>query len=105
MVLFGSLLVLSHRIVFEDFPLEDPDLDAAGAVGGVRRRHAVVDIGAQRVDRHTSLAIPFLAGDFGAAQATGAVNPDALRAEPHRRLNGALHGTAKGDAALELLGN
>ena len=34
-----------------------------------------------------------------------AVDADALRAEPHRRLHGALHGAAEGDAALELLGD
>jgi hypothetical protein len=27
-----------HRVVLEDLALEDPDLDAAGAVGGERRR-------------------------------------------------------------------
>src|SRR3979409_1914667 len=48
-VALGHLLVLGHRIVLEDFTLEDPDLDTAGAERGERGRHPVVDVGAQRV--------------------------------------------------------
>src|SRR5258707_14028453 len=63
----GHLLVLRHRIVFEDFALEDPDLDAAGAECGERGRHPVIDIGAQRVQRQPALSIPFHPRDFGSA--------------------------------------
>src|SRR5262249_42163421 len=80
-----------------------PDLDPAGAVGRLRGRDAVIDIGAQRVQRHAAFAVPFHAGDFGAAETAGAVDADALCAQTHRRLHGALHGPAKGHAALELL--
>src|ERR1700733_14010027 len=45
---FGHALVLGHGVVFHDFALEDPDLDAAGAVGRLRLCHAVIDVGAQR---------------------------------------------------------
>src|SRR6185369_8084738 len=65
----------------------------------------VVDVGAQRMQRHATLAIPLHARDLGAAQAPRAVDADATSAEPHGRLHGALHGTAEGDAALELLGD
>src|ERR1700755_588863 len=102
-VAFGHLLVLGHRIVLQDFALEDPDLDAAGAERRERGGHAVVDIGAQRVQRHPAFAIPFHAGDFGAAETAGAVDTNALGAETHRRLHRALHGAAERDAALELL--
>src|SRR5262249_11586158 len=68
-----------------------------------RRRHAVIDVGAQRVQRHAALAIPLHARDFGAAETARAVDADAAGAEPHRRLHGALHGAAERDAALELL--
>jgi hypothetical protein len=44
--LFGQTLVLRHRIMFEDLALEDPDLDAASPIGGVRGGDAIVDIGA-----------------------------------------------------------
>src|SRR4029077_7677595 len=100
---FGHLLVLGHRVVLEDFALEDPDLDAAGAERGERGRNAVVDVGAQRVQGHAAFAIPFHARDFGAAETARAIDADTLGAKPHRRLHGALHGPAECDAALELL--
>src|SRR5262249_27324632 len=101
----GEPLVLRHRIVLEDFALEDPHLHAAGAVGGERGGDAVVDVGAERVQRHAALAVPLHAGDLGAAEPAGAVDADALGAQPHRRLHGALHGAAERNAPLELLGN
>ena len=39
-LLAGEPLVLGHRVVSHDFALEDPNLDAARAVGGERRRPA-----------------------------------------------------------------
>src|SRR5271154_4475924 len=102
-VAFGHSLVLRHRIVLEDFALEDPDLDAAGAERGERGRNAVVDVGAQRVQGNAAFAIPFHARDFRTAQPPRAVDTDALGAETHRRLHRALHGAAERDAALELL--
>src|SRR6266478_770566 len=84
-VALGHLLVLRHRVVLKDFALEDPDLDAAGAERGERGRHAVIDIGAQRVQRHPPFAIPFHAGDFGAAETARAVDTNALGAKTHRR--------------------
>src|SRR5215467_15609261 len=72
-IAFSELLVLRHRIVFEDLALEDPHFHSAGAIGGECCRDAIIDVGAQRMERHASLAIPFHAGDFGAAQAAGAV--------------------------------
>src|SRR6195952_4325377 len=102
-VAFGHLLVLGHRIVLEDFALEDPDLDTAGAERGESGRHAVVDVGAQRVQRHATFAIPFHARDFGAAETARAVDTNAFGTETHRRLHRPLHGAADRDAALELL--
>jgi hypothetical protein len=61
--------------------LEDPDLDAASAVGGVRGRLAEIDIGAERVERHAALAVPLAPRDFGAAKAAAAGNADALGAQ------------------------
>src|SRR6202051_4845616 len=102
---FGHLLVLGHRVMLEDFALEDPDLDAAGAESGERSRHPVIDVGAQRVQGHAALAIPLHARDFGAAETARAVDTNAFGAEAHRRLHRALHGAAERDAALELLRN
>src|SRR5712671_6606690 len=53
-VAFSHLLVLGHRIVLEDFALEDPDLDAAGAERGEGGRDTVIDVGAQRVQGHAT---------------------------------------------------
>src|SRR6185503_21114201 len=85
---FAQTFVLRHRIVFHDLALEDPDLDPAGAVGGLRSRYAVIDIGSQRVQRHASFAVPLHACDFSTAQAAGAVDADALGTQAHRRLHG-----------------
>src|SRR6187397_436787 len=104
-VALGHFLVLGHRVVLKDFALEDPDLDAAGAERGESGRNAVIDVGAQRVQRHPSLTIPFHTGDFGTAETTRAVDTNALGTETHRRLHGALHGATERDAALELLGD
>src|SRR4030088_3456190 len=101
-VAFGHFLVLGHRVVLKDFALEDPDLDAAGAEGGERGCHPVIDVGAQRVQRHAAFAIPFHPRDFGAAETARAVDANAFGAEAHRRLHRALHGAAECDAALEL---
>jgi hypothetical protein len=56
------------------------------------------------VQRHPALAIPLGPRDLRAAQPAAAVDADALGAEapPTAR---PLHGAAKGDAALELLGD
>src|SRR3954468_19585089 len=89
-VALGHFLVLGHRIVLQDFALEDPDLDAAGAERGESGGDAIVDIGAQRVQRHAAFAIPFHPRDFGAAEAARAVDTNAFGAKTHRRLHRAL---------------
>src|SRR5947199_7966415 len=78
---FGAALVLRHRIVFEDLAFENPHFDAVGTIGGDGGRGAVVDIGAQRVERHAALAIPLGASNLGTAEPAGAGDLDAFR--PH----------------------
>ena len=85
--------------------LEHPDLDTAGAVGRARGGHAIIDIGAQRVQRHPAFAVPLHAGDFRPAQPPAAIDANTLRAQPHSRLDRPLHRPAKRHPALELLGN
>src|SRR5450631_3382068 len=86
----------------QNFTLEDPAFDADGAVGGVGLGGAVLDVGAQRVQRHATLVVPLVARHLGAAETARAREADALGAELHGRLHGLLHGAAEGDAALEL---
>src|SRR5499426_160014 len=101
LLLLGAL-VLGHRVVRHDLALEHPHLHAAGAVSGLGRRLAVVDVGAQGMQGHAALAIPLHARDLGAAQPAAAVDADAAGAEAHGRLHGALHRATERHAALEL---
>src|SRR5690606_37411555 len=71
---------------------------------GLRHGHhlAVVDVGAEGVKRHATLAVPLAARDLGTAETASRVHADALDPELHRGLDGLLHGAAERDAALEL---
>src|SRR5712691_11620899 len=80
---FRHLLVLRHRVVLHDLAFEDPHLHPAGAVGGKGGGNTVVDVGAQRVQRHAAFAVPFHANDFGAAEPSRAIDADTAGAEPH----------------------
>src|SRR6516225_3211450 len=57
----GGLLALAQHLA-----LEDEHLHADRAVGGLRFREPVFDVGAQRVQRHAAFAIPLGARDLGA---------------------------------------
>src|SRR4029079_4249263 len=52
----AQALILGHGVVLHDLALEHPDLHAAGAVSRFRGGYAIVDIGSERMQRHTSLA-------------------------------------------------
>ena len=66
---------------------------------------AVIDIGAQSVQRKLPLQIPFAAGDFGAVQPARHANLDSLAAEPQRRIDSLAHGAPESHALFELQGN
>src|SRR3989442_15664022 len=93
------------RVVRHHLAPEYPDLDADDPVGRARFRKSVVDVRAQRMERHTAFAIPLAARDLDAVQAPRAHDLDALRAQAHRVLHRALHRAAEHDALLELLGD
>src|SRR4051794_22238483 len=97
--------VLGERVVAENLALEDPHLHAADAISGVRFGLGVIDVAAQRVQRNTTLTIPFRARDLRAAETARAGDTNALGAKTQRRLDRTLHGPAEGDAALKLVGN
>src|SRR6185436_5004339 len=86
----------------EDFALEDPDLHAREAIGRLRFREAVVDVRAQRVERHATLAVPLGSRHLRAAEAAGAHHLDALRASSTRLRDRLLHRAAERDALHEL---
>src|SRR5690606_13469001 len=89
----------------EHFAFEDPHLDADYAIGGVRLREAVVDVGTQGVQRYPPLAIPLATPNLRAVQPACHVDLDALRPKPHRVRDRAFHGAAEHDALFELLRN
>src|SRR5271169_2788860 len=55
-----------RRGLLEHLALEDPYLDADDAVGGLRFREAIIDVGAEGMQRHAALAIRFGARNLGA---------------------------------------
>ena len=57
------------------------------------------------MQRDPALAVPLLAAHLGAAEATAALDPDALGARLHRGLHRALHRAPEAHAAGELVGD
>src|SRR5690606_30811664 len=102
---FLCLTVARLGIVLHDLAFEDPDLDPDDAIGSHRLYARVIDVGAQRVQRHTTLTIPFGPRNFRSAQTTGHVDPDTQGPHPHRVLNSAFHRTTERYPALKLLRN
>src|SRR4029453_15922653 len=89
-----------------DVTLVDPDLHADAAEGRAGLVDAVVDVRAERVQRHTTLAVELRPAHLRAAEATRALHPDALDLRAAlRRLHRLAHGTAEADPAGELLGD
>ena len=83
--------------------LVEPRLHANLPVRRARLGEAVVDVGAQGLQRKLSVQIPLRPRDFGAVQSAGHTHLDAARAEPQRRLDGLAHRAAERHALLELL--
>ena len=102
---FLCLAIPCGRIMFHDLALEDPDLDADDAVRRFRLDMGIIDVGAQRVQRHPAFAVPFGPCDFRATQTARNVHADAKGTHTHGVLHGALHGTTEGHTTLELLGD
>src|SRR5207247_3635350 len=68
-----ALVALGH-----DLALVDPDLDADPAGVRLGLHEAVVDVRADRVQRHATLRIALAAAHLAAAEAAGALDLDAL---------------------------
>ena len=89
----------------KDFTLEHPDLDAAGTISGVGGGFTISDFGAERVQWHTALTIPFGPGNLCPAETAGAVDPHTQCAKTHRGLDRPFHRTAESNTAFQLLGD
>src|SRR5207247_8068465 len=96
----GPLEALRH-----DLALVDPDLDADPAEGRLRLGEPVVDVGADRVQRHATLRVHLRAAHLAAAEPPAADHLDAVSAGAHRRGQRALHLAPDADPVLELLGD
>src|SRR3954471_327524 len=88
-----------------DLALVDPDLHADPAEGRAGLVEAVVDVGAQRVQRDATLAVELGARHLGAVEPARALDPDALGTRAHRGLHRLAHGPAELHAAGQLLGH
>src|SRR5207249_3861998 len=71
----------------------------------LRLTRAVVDVGADRVQRDAAFRIALDPAHLAAAEAAGALDLHAVGAGAHRRGERALHGAPEADPVLELLGD
>ena len=101
----SSSFVAGAVALGHDLALVDPALDADPAGRGLGLDEAVVDVGAQRVQRDAAVGVALGARHLGAAEAAGDLDLDALGAGAHGGGERALHRAAEGDAVLELLGD
>src|SRR5262245_39122612 len=90
------------QLLVRDVALEDPALHADHAVRRLRLGEAVVDVRAQRVQRHAALGVALAPTHLRAAQPTRGLDADALGAEFERRGHRLLHGAAERHAPLQL---
>src|SRR6185437_16053499 len=81
----------------------DPDLDADAAGRRLRLDEAVVDVGADRVQRHATLAVLLAPAHLGAAEAARALDLHAGGAGADRARERTLHRAAERNAIRQLL--
>ena len=99
-------LALGLALAADHVALVDPDLHADAAEVGPGLEQAVVDLRAQRVQRHAPLAVELGARHLGATEPAGALHPDALHAgAAHGRLHGLAHRAAERHTVGQLLGD
>src|SRR5215207_7341639 len=80
----------------DDVALVNPHLHADAAEGRLGLVQPVIDVGAQRVQRHPTLAVELRTAHLGAAEAARALHADALDVGlAHRRLDGLAHRAAE----------
>src|SRR5499426_3460026 len=104
-ILYSAISLSFHHCLarIHDVTAVDPNLDADDAEGRVGFGEAVVDVGAQRVQRHPPGQRRFGARDLGAIQTPRNANLNAERAEALGLVDRLAHGPAERDALLQLL--
>src|SRR5579863_10288384 len=86
----------------QNFAFVYPALHADHAIRGARLGEAVVDVGAQRVQRQPALQVPLRARDFVAVQASAYADFDALATKTQRGIYRLAHSPAEADALFQL---
>src|SRR5438105_539194 len=104
-VLVAQPRVALAEALRHDLALVDPDLDADPAGRRLRLDEAVVDVGADRVQRDTALAVHLAPAHLAAAQASRTLDLHAGGARADRRGERALHRAPERNAIRELLGD
>src|SRR5436309_3530514 len=97
-----AVLFLAAPLWDQPFTLVEPDLDSDLSVSRVRLGEAVIDVGAERLQRQLPVEIPLGPRDFGAVQPAGDTHLDTARAEAQRRFDRLAHRAAERDALFEL---
>jgi len=88
-----------------DVALVDPALDPDGADRCAGSRLAIINIGAQRVERHATLPVPLAPAHVGAPEASLGLNPYSKSTRLHGGLNGSLHSPTECHPPLQLVGD
>src|SRR5690606_6149169 len=83
--------LLGSELTRGEVTLVDPDLDADPTEGRAGLVEAVVDVRAEGVQRHATLAVELGAAHLRAAETAGDLDPDALGAGAGGRLHPLTH--------------
>ena len=84
------------------FLLVDPAFDTDDSVDGAGFCKTVVERDPEGLERHLAFAVAFGTGNISTTEATAAADADTFGTEFHGSLDGALHGAAERNPALEL---
>src|SRR5215467_7450918 len=99
------VFLFASALRHEPLTLVQPHLDADLAVRRVGFGEAVVDVGAQRLERQLPVQVPLRARDLSAVQPARHTHLDSAGAKPQSRLDGFAHRSTEGDALFELHGH
>src|SRR5215475_2392427 len=84
------------------FALKDPDLDPHRTRRGMRGGQAIVDVGPDGVQGHSTLPVPLATGDLRSPEPPRTRDPVPIRPQAQGGGDGLFHGAPEGHALLEL---